>query len=181
MISLAMNACYVLLTNRDNGEICFLNFRHMFLFRQNLECRVGTISSTSSGGNRLPVIQRILLSYTPLKVSAQDTTDIDFIKGQLRLNHSEILISNDSLTELKTTYEGNAEIVDFFKNFENLARKQEYLILDESSMREIPVASDIKTEGLGILRNASYAARYNKVSTKTDEYIFDYICKKYKT
>lgn len=76
---------------------------------------------------------------------------IDFIKGQLRLNHSEILISNDSLTELKTTYEGNAEIVDFFKNFENLARKQEYLILDESSMREIPVASDIKTEGLAVV------------------------------
>lgn len=180
MISLAMNACYVLLTNRDNGEICFLNFRHMFLFHQNLECRVGTISSTSSGGNRLPVIQRILLSNTPLKVSSQDTTDIDFIKGQLRLNHSEILISSDSLTALINAYENNTEILNFFKNFENLARKEEYLILDESSMREIPVASDIKTEGLGILRNASYAARYNKVSTKTDECIFDYICKKYK-
>lgn len=180
MISLAMNACYVLLTNRDNGEICFLNFRHMFLFHQNLECRVGTISSTSSGGNRLPVIQRILLSNTPLKVSSQDTTDIDFIKGQLRLNHSEILISSDSLTALINAYENNTEILNFFKNFENLARKEKYLILDESSMREIPVASDIKTEGFGILRNASYAARYNKVSTKTDECIFDYICKKYK-
>ena len=90
------------------------------------------------------------------------------------------MISSDSLTALINAYENNTEILNFFKNFENLARKEEYLILDESSMREIPVASDIKTEGLGILRNASYAARYDKVSTKTDECIFDYICKKYK-
>ena len=92
----------------------------------------------------------------------------------------ELFCAYDSLTALINAYENNTEILNFFKNFENLARKEKYLILDESSMREIPVASDIKTEGLGILRNASYAARYNKVSTKTDECIFDYICKKYK-
>lgn len=179
IISLAMNACYILLSNQENGEICFLNFRHMFLFHQDLECRVGTISSTSSGGNRLPVIQRILLSNKPLKVSAQDSSDIDFVKGQLRLNNSEILISSSNLASLKTIYQNDTDILNFFEHFKKLARKEEYLVLDESSMREIPISSDIKTEGLGILRNSSTASRYNKVSTKTDECIFDYICKKY--
>lgn len=179
LISLAMNACYILLTNWENGEICFLNFRHMFLFHQNLECRVGTISSTSSGGNRLPIIQRVLISNTPLKVTPQDSTDINFIQGQLKLNNSEVLISKKHLDSLKDTYKDNIDISDFLKRFEELARLENYHILDESSMRDIPISSDIKTEGLGILRNESSASRYNKISTKTDEFIFDYICKKY--
>lgn len=181
IISLTMGACYCVLTNPDIGEIIFLNFKHMYLFNRDLECRVGTISSTSSGGNRLPVIQRILISKQPLKVNGTDLSDLEFIQGQLRLNNSKMLVSSKDLETLKEKYESNSDLLDFFKRFEELSETNQYYLLDEASMKDISITSDVKTEGLGILRNMSSSLRYNKVSTKTDEFVFEYICNKTNT
>lgn len=178
IISLPMGSCYCILTNTDIGEICFLNFKHMYLFNRDLECRVGTISSTSSGGNRLPVIQRILISQKPLNVSEKDTSDLDFIKGQLRLNNSKILISKNDLIDLQKSYENNKPITEFLQKFKELTSPEEYYLLEEANMKNIPLTSNIKTEGIGILRNSSTSLRYNKVSSKTDEFMFEYITRK---
>ena len=178
IISLTMGSCYCILTNTDIGEICFLNFKHMYLFNRDLECRMGTISSSSSGGNRLPVVQRILISEKPLNVSGQDISDLDFVMGQLRLNNSKILIGKKDLIELQKKYEGNQAITKFFEKFQELAESEEYYLLEEASMRNISVTSDIKTEGIGILRSNSAALRYNKVRSKTDEFTFEYISRK---
>lgn len=178
IISLTMGACYCLLTNTDIGEICLINFKHMYLFNRDLECRIGTISSSSSGGNRLPVIQRILISKNPLHVSGNNTRDLEFVQGQLRLNNSKILISKNNLESLQKKYADNCDLSEFFENFKELTPSEEYYLLDEANMKNISITSDIKTEGLGILRNMSSALRYNKVSTKTDEFTFDYICNK---
>lgn len=175
IISLTMGACYCILTNPEIGEICFLNFRHMFIFNQNLECRVGTISSTSSGGNRLPVVQRILISRKPLHVSGKDQSDLEFVQGQLRLNNSMVLISRNDLDELIEKYKSDQNLSGFFKKFAEISEKKEYNVLDESCLQNIPVSSSVKTKGLSLLRNMSTALRYNKVSTKTDEYVFEYI------
>lgn len=178
IISLTMGACYCVLTNPTIGEICFLNFRHMYLFNQGLECRVGTISSTSSGGNRLPVVQRILISRQPLDVKGEATSDLEFVQGQLRLNNSKMLISKVELEALISDYVNNTDLSNFFKKFQASIEPVPYYPLDEANIKTIPVTSDIKTEGLGILRNISSALRYNKVSTKTDEFVFEYICNK---
>ena len=178
IISLTMGSCYCILTNTDIGEICFLNFKHMYLFNRDLECRMGTISSSSSGGNRLPVVQRILISQKPLNVSGKDTSDLDFVKGQLRLNNSKILLSKKDLIDLQKRYESNEAITEFLENFKKLTSVEEYYLLEEASMKNIPMTSNIKTEGIGILRNGSTALRYNKVSSKTDEFIFEYISRK---
>ena len=178
IISLTMGACYCVLTNTEIGEICFLNFKHMYLFNRDLECRVGTISSSSSGGNRLPVIQRILISKHPLNVSGRDTSDLEFVQGQLKLNNSKMLISKNDLTALLDRYRNNATLLEFFEKFKETTIPEEYYLLDEANMKNVPITSDVKTEGLGILRNMSSALRYNKVSTKTDEFVFDYICNK---
>lgn len=175
IISLTMGACYCILTNPDIGEICFLNFRHMFIFNQNLECRVGTISSTSSGENRLPVMQRILISKKPLHVNGKNLSDLEFVQGQLRLNNSKILIYNNDLMALAEKYGEDPDLDSFFNEFAKIATEKNYRLLDESSLQNIPVSSAIKTKGLGILRNASSALRYNKISTKTDEFMFEYI------
>lgn len=164
-----------ILTNPDIGEICFLNFRHMFIFNQNLECRVGTISSTSSGENRLPVMQRILISKKPLHVNGRNLSDQEFVQGQLRLNNSKILISNNDLMALAEEYDDDPDLNSFFNEFTKNTTEKNYRVLDESSLQNIPVSSAIKTKGLGILRNASSALRYNKISTKTDEFMFEYI------
>ena len=178
IISLTMGACYCVLTNPEIGEICFLNFKHMYLFNRDLECRVGTISSSSSGGNRLPVIQRILISKQPLNVSGRDTSDLEFVQGQLRLNNSKMLISKKDLSALLDRHKNNATLLEFFEKFKETTNPEEYYLLDESNMKNVPITSDVKTEGLGILRNISSALRYNKVSTKTDEFVFEYICNK---
>lgn len=178
IISLTMGTCYCILTNTDIGEICLINFRHIYLFNHDLECRVGTISSSSSGGNRLPVIQRILISKTPLHVSGNDISDLEFVQGQLRLNNSKILISKNDLESLQKKYVNNTALSEFFENFKRLTPLEEYYLLDEANMKNIPLTSDIKIEGLGILRNMSSALRYNKISTKTDEFTFEYICNK---
>ena len=178
IISLTMGSCYCILTNTDIGEICFLNFKHLYLFNHDLECRVGTISSSSSGGNRLPVIQRILLSQKELDVNKENSSDLEFVRGQLRLNNSKILLSKNTLNSLIKKYEVNEQIAEFLEKFEELTTSEEYYLLEESNMKNIPIPSDIKTEGIGILRNNSTALRYNKVSSKTDEFTFDYICNK---
>lgn len=175
IISLTMGACYCILTNPEIGEICFLNFRHMFIFNQNLECRVGTISSTSSGGNRLPVIQRILISRRPLHVNGKDQSDLKFVQGQLRLNNSTILVSEKALGDLVDEYKTDQNLNRFFEKFQEISEGTSYKVLDESCLHNIPVSSSVKTIGLGLLRNISTALRYNKVSTKTDEYVFEYI------
>lgn len=178
IISLTMGACYIVFVNPEIGEICYLNFKHMYLFNRELECRVGTISSSSSGGNRLPVIQRILISKQPLKVSGNDLSDLEFVQGQLRLNNSKMLVSKKNLDALREKYVNSPELLDFFQRFEDLSSPEPYLLLDEASLKDISITSDVKTEGMGILRNISSALRYNKVSTKTDEFVFEYICNK---
>ncbi|RXS75341.1 helix-turn-helix domain-containing protein [Blautia faecicola] len=178
IISLTMGSCYCLLTNTDIGEICFLNFKHMFLFNQSLECRMGTISSTSSGGNRLPVVQRILISQKPLNIMGDDTSDLEFVKGQLRLNSSKILISKTELDNLQKRYENNQPISEFLENFKSLTVPEEYYLLEESNLKNISLTSDIKTKGIGILRDSSVSPKYSKVSSKTNEFTFEYICGK---
>ena len=114
----------------------------------------------------------------PLNVSGKDTSDLDFVKGQLRLNNSKILLSKKDLIDLQKRYESNEAITEFLENFKKLTSVEEYYLLEEASMKNIPMTSNIKTEGIGILRNSSTALRYNKVSSKTDEFIFEYISRK---
>ena len=61
---------------------------------------MATISSSSSGGNRLPVIQQILISQKPLNIGRKNISDLDFVKGQLRLNNSKILLFKNDLDDL---------------------------------------------------------------------------------
>ena len=49
----------------------------MYLFNRDLECHMGTIFSSSSGGNHLPVIQRILITQKPLNIGGKNTSDLD--------------------------------------------------------------------------------------------------------
>ena len=50
-----------------------------------------------------------------------------------------------------------------------------YESLEEGKIRNIEVSSDVKAQGISLLRNYSIAPKYNKVSTKTEEFVFQYI------
>ena len=178
IISLTMGACYCFLINSTIGEICLINFKHTFLFNQELECRVGAIVSTSSGGNRLPIMQRILVSKQKLNVNDINDPDYVFIRGQLNLNDSLLYISKDLFDDLRTDKDRkyNLEYLkDFFDDCDNYMETHSYNVIDESKIRESTVSSDLKIQGISALRRYSTALKYNKISTKTEEFVFQYI------
>lgn len=177
LISLSMGACYCILANPDNGELICLNFNHMFFNHQDMICRMATMVSTSSGGNRLPVIQRALLSQEKLHVNGNNKEDLNFVKGQLNLNESTITISRENFQQLKET--SNALLQSYFEKCEQYLEPQNLFTIEESKIRNIDEPLDIKAEAISLLRNASVAAKYNKISTKTDEFLFQYIENKY--
>ena len=175
VISMPMSSCYIMMINKSIGEVCFINFRHFYLFNQDLLCRVGTLSSTSSGENKLPVMQRVLLSKVKLNVSGDDVSDQQFVRGQLRMNDSTIVIEDEEFMELREK-ESKCALHEFWCECENLMEKHSYLKLDEAKLKGLEGFSvEEKAKGIGILREKSLANKYNKISTKTDEYTFAYI------
>lgn len=183
IVSLTMGACYCILINPEIGEICTLNFKHTFLFNQQLVCRVATVVSTSSGSNKLPVMQRALITDRKLNVNELGNPDFDFARGQLKLNDSEIVLTDNSFTEIKTIQEKESgELKKFL--FEcitpgsKLYDSMTYYVLDETKIRSINVPSDVKAQGISLLRNFSISLKYNKISNKTEEYTFQYITRK---
>lgn len=175
LISITMANCYCIMVNAEIGEICSLYFRHFYLFNQELLCRVGSLQSTSSGENKLPVVQRALLSKVKLQVSGDDTSDLAFLRGQLKMNDSVIRIKEDELQEIRDLVVSQ-ELQNFFDECENLADKQIYLKIEESKIKAMDSFSiETKAEGIALLREKSSARRYTKVSSKADEYTFAYI------
>lgn len=173
--SLTMGTCYCILVNSDIGEICCINFKHTFLFNQELVCRVGAMISTSSGGNKLPVMQRVLISKNKLNVNDYDNPDYMFVRGQLKLNDSSMIINYEQFSKLKSEDSKFEYLSDFFNECDNYMQTYNYGVLDESKIRDIPAQSDIKSQGISLLRLYSNALKYNKISTKTEEFVFQYI------
>lgn len=180
--SLTMGTCYCILINSDIGEVCCIDFKHTFLFNQELICRVGAMISTSSGGNKLPIMQRILISKHKLNVNDIANPDYMFIRGQLNLNDSTMYIPEEDFSKLLAKDNSSFKhLLDFFNECDNYMETRSYKVIDESKIRDIPVQSDVKSQGISILRQFSTALKYNKISTKTEEFVFQYINNKENT
>ncbi len=132
--------------------------------------------STSSGGNRLPVVHRALISKKQLDVTNPNSCDVQFIKGQLKLNDSLISISETRYNNLSNIKD--SAFKEFFEKSKNYFEKEIYYSVEEAKIRDIDVPSDVKTKGISILRECSNALKYNKVSSKTEEIVFRYIAEK---
>ncbi len=177
IVSLTMGTCYCILINPEIGEICSINFKHAFLFNQKLISRVCTVNSTSSGGNKLPIMQRALITETRLNAIHPNDEDFQFVRGQLRLNETAICIPEDIIDELINSEDNSIskDLKDFFSNCKKMRDSLKCDVFDETKIRSINVSSDIKAQGISILRNKSIALKYNKISTKTEEFVFQYI------
>lgn len=177
IISLTMGTCYCLLINPEIGEICSINFKHAFLFNQKLISRVCTVNSTSSGGNRLPIMQRALITETRLEAVHPNDKDFQFVRGQLRLNETTIFTPKDIIDELinSTDDKTQKELKDFFQSAKKMREQMDCDIFDETKIRSINSSSNVKSQGISILRNKSISLKYNKISTKTEEFVYQYI------
>ena len=179
LISLSMGCCYCILMSSITGELCFLNFRHMYLFNQSLICRVAAALTTSSGESKLPTIHRALISCRELYFTDENKSDLDFIQGQLRLNNSNIIIEKNYFKYKYQEICENGKISENVKKIiENVVtEKQEYdcYILDEARIRGENFSDSDKIQAINILRDFSVAPKYNKISPKTDEFFFKYL------
>lgn len=176
VISISLASCYCTLTNAEIGELCFLSFHHMFLFSQDILCRVGAVLTTSSGGNRRPTLHRMIISKYAFDLD-EDSEDLHFLKGQLKLNSSKILISEKEFDALvkQCSSEADGNLKKFFSSFKDLAEHEEYYQIEESSLLGTNVPVDTKINGISLLRKASASSKYNKISSKCDEFLFEYI------
>lgn len=176
IISIPLSSCYCILVNQSIGEMCFLIFHHMFLFNHEMMCRVGACLTTSSGENRRPTLHRMIISKYEFDLQ-DDNPDLHFLKGQLKLNDSKIMISKASLEELKRYALKNnlEEFQDFFSSFETLSTSEEYYIIDENKLLDSTISISTKIQCISLLREKSISNRYNKISTKSDEYLFKYL------
>lgn len=176
IISISLASCYCTLINAEIGELCFLSFHHMFLFSQDIMCRIGAVLTTSSGGNRRPTLHRMIISKYEFNLD-EDSPDLHFLKGQLKLNTSKILISKKELQTLirKFNSDSDDELMKFFTSFKNLAEQEEYYEIEESTLLGINMPVDTKINAISLLREVSTSDKYNKISSKCDEFLFEYI------
>lgn len=179
LISLSMGCCYCILMNSITGEFCFLNFRHLFLFHQNLICRVAAALTTSSGESKLPTIHRALISYRELHFTDDNDSDLDFIQGQLRLNNSGIVIQKE---KFEKEYNELCKKVSISENVNQLITtvlSKEYIhdcyMIDEARVRGENYSDAEKIKAINILRDLSMSPKYNKISPKTDEFFFKHL------
>lgn len=176
IISIPLSSCYCILTNQSIGEMCFLIFHHMFLFNHDMMCRVGAALTTSSGENRRPTLHRMIISKYEFDLQ-DDNPDLHFLKGQLKLNDSQIIIPKSSFEEVKKYIFQNdlEEFQAFFSSFEKLSSAEEYYIVDENMLLDSSISVSTKIQCISLLREKSISNKYNKISTKSDEYLFKYL------
>lgn len=176
IISISLSSCYCILTNQEIGEMCFIIFSHMFLFSNDMICRMASVLTTSSGENRRPTLHRMVLSKYEFNLQ-KNSDDLQFLQGQLRLNNSDIIISKSSYEKLRknSTVLKSCNLQNFFIDFERLNSLEEYYVIDETKLRNSKIPTISKILGISLLRENSIAPKYNKISTKTDEYLFKYI------
>lgn len=133
-----------------------------------------------SGGNRRPIAQRILLSRTKLNAKELSSKDSLFIQGQLLLNSTNILISQKAFDSLLTSdfVIKNEGLYAFLTECKKVFEKEDFYRIDESILRGIDAATEDKVQGISLLRKFSSTPKYNKISTKTDEYTYSYLTSK---
>lgn len=181
IILLSMSACYCVLTERKIGEICFLVFNHMFLFHEELACRMACVSTVSSGGNKRPTMHRLLLSRVALDIEETDSEDSKFLRGQFMLNTSDILIEKAAYDKMKKEEKAFAErneIKELLDEIENCWDSMEIRQIDEARISNADCEMEDKIKLISLLRSYSMSDKYNKISTKTDEYIYNYMERK---
>ncbi len=170
VISVPMQSGYCMLRNSKIDELCFFVFHHWHIFNNDLLCRIAAVATTSAGANRRPTIHRLYMCRDELSAENQK-----YIRGQLRLNESEILIAKEKYAQLLS--KENIPL-EFQEIFEKEAKLEQYYSVTEAKLINCNILDKDFAQAISLLRDYSAAPKYNKVSMKTDEFVYDYYQKK---
>ncbi len=175
--SVSMQTIYCEICSEEIGEKCYLLFHYDFLAYQNLECRLVTALTVSSGVKRLPTMHRLLLTKKQLTQS-----DLEYLCGQLKLNNSEILMSENAYREFLRDAKLPEKFFEYFgaketnaEGFLSSVAKTPYLSFNESLISDSFLPPFDKIKIIGLLRKYSSAPRYNKISGKAEEMVYNYL------
>lgn len=175
--SMSMQTIYCEVFSEEIGEKCYLLFHYDFLAYQNLECRLATAITASSGVKRLPTMHKLLLTRNEL---SEDT--LDYLCGQLKLNSSEILISENAYREFLRDPKLPNKFFEYFgekethaERFTSSIAKVSYFSFNESLISDSFLSPLDKIKIICLLRKYSAAPRYNKISSTAEEMVYNFL------
>lgn len=163
IISTIMRTVFVLLTDRDNGELSILNFRYFNLSMYPLDCRIACALLNATGDEHPPTVQRFFLSRTEIKEE-----HLPLLIPHLYLNTGTIRIDKTKLEALQKANDTYSNVID-----ELMLTNQPHVVyrLDEddilSTSRRYLSKPDVYRL-LTLLRSSSESDRIHKASRRAD-------------
>lgn len=175
--SVSMQTIYCSIESEEIGELSYLLFRYDFLTYQSLECRLAVAITVCSGTHRLPTMHRFLLTRKALS-----KTSLDYLCGQLKLNSSEILISENAYRSFLKDPNIPQSFFQYFgdadknaERFVSSVAKVDYYTFNESLISDSFLSPLDKSKIICLLRKYSASSRYNKISDKAEELIYKFL------
>lgn len=165
LMSVPMRAAYCILYSEN--EICFFSFSHFHIISEHLRCTMAGVVTVSSGANRRPTMHRMCISDR--KITGKE---LDYIKGQLLLNESDILISARNLEKVKNSSDFSPV---FLNMIGNAVQKERYYSISETRLFNNEMSEEELAREISLLRKYSAAGKYNKVSERTNELLYSII------
>ena len=176
VISKIQHACYCTLVNADLAEICSIVFyHHRYSSDQNgLRARLGLATTVSAGEEKRPTSHRVLICE---KGIIETDEKREFVKSQLRMNKSEIVISEENFEKIAKK-ENYADIMGIIKK--RAFPVKPYYVISDSDVLSVenydPSIDRFKCIAtLSLLKNESIAHRNNKIGKTADRIVYDYL------
>lgn len=168
IISKKTNVCMCLVVNDELGELNMICFRNTILNNTNYEVGMAAVCTASAGVDRVPTMHRMLLCNKEIPV------DLFWqVEGNLKLNSSKILIGKEELEEIFCYYNIAEELKMAICSISSC---KEYYEINERILRGTDKRvwnGHSASEVIARIRADAYGARYNKISKKLDDNLWD--------
>jgi len=168
-ISLQQNACYIVVSSKELGEISTIFFRHRFFSNSPLKIRLACCNTISAGDARRPCMHRMVIMEADKLLTDEDKS---LIKSQLLMNDSQIRISETNMQILLNS--GNEIYNSIFKKERSKGEGVKVFHFEETdilNLNDYTLAQ--KSDAISKMRLASFSPqRYNKSSAKSDDLLY---------
>lgn len=152
---------YIILFNKQMGEMCFLELRYRKFWVKGMKCRIALALTTSSGDDKVPNAHKMFLFQEPV-----NSDIISEVKEVLRWKENSFFISQDELKDLISQYP------KFQKYFEELKKDEakEYYRVQEVTGKKFGAME--KEKIYGFLKEITDAPYNMHLSKEEDNYAF---------
>lgn len=165
VISTAMRAIYCYLKNEEIGEMCMLIFQQIYTSLHPVETIMAAAITTASGVKRRPTMHRICLSRKEVKSDV-----LECVRGQLRMNTSDIFITEEQLKKAMSDYKIFSK--EFIRTLKKVEQSCHCYCIPEEVLYNSSLDKNELYKYISLLRSMSIAPKYNKIAYLTDEILY---------